>query len=57
VAKNPVLSPSIRYCARCQSAVHLAEGECELDELVRMGRNVALMREEAPLAHGIPQHA
>ena len=49
-------NPRIRYCARCESAVHLAEGERELDELVRMGRNVALMREEAPLADRIAQH-
>jgi hypothetical protein len=42
-------NPRVRYCSLCQSAVHLAECELELAELARIGRNVALMREEVPV--------
>jgi hypothetical protein len=39
---EPVIdNPRVRYCGECQSAVHLAEHETELAELVRQGKSVA----------------
>jgi hypothetical protein len=39
-------NPRIRYCSLCQSAVHLAADEFEVADLVRMGKSVAMMRED-----------
>jgi hypothetical protein len=36
----------VRYCALCNSAVHLAEHEAEMLELERMGKCVAMLRSE-----------
>jgi hypothetical protein len=38
-------NPRMRYCSRCQAAVHLVEHEAELAELLRLGKNVAVLRE------------
>lgn len=43
-ALEPVLdNPRVRYCDRCQSAVHLVERENELFELARQGKCVAVV--------------
>ena len=42
--------PRVRYCSQCQAAVHLAQGEDELAELARMGKNVAVSRDGAAVA-------
>jgi hypothetical protein len=39
-------SPRIRYCGLCQSAVHLVEHEAEMLELARVGKCVAVRRED-----------
>lgn len=50
-ALEPMLdNPRVRYCGRCQSAVHLVERENDLVELARQGKCVAVVREESVLA-------
>jgi hypothetical protein len=39
----------VRFCTRCQSAVHRADGEGEFDELARQGKCVAVFQDDAPL--------
>lgn len=39
-------NPHTRYCRLCQSAVHLIEHEAEMLELARMGKCVAVQRED-----------
>jgi len=39
-------NPRMRYCSLCQSAVHLVEHEAEMVELARMGKCVAVQRED-----------
>ncbi|HET7065376.1 MAG TPA: hypothetical protein VFI49_13980 [Rudaea sp.] len=39
-------NPRIRYCGLCQSAVHLVEHEAAMLELARMGKCVAVRRED-----------
>jgi hypothetical protein len=39
-------NPRLRYCSQCQAAVHLVEHEAELAELSRLGKNVAVQRED-----------
>ena len=44
-------NPRMRYCSLCQSAVHLVEHEAEMLELARMGKCVAVQRED-PIEEG-----
>ena len=46
--------PRIRYCSHCQAAVHLVEDETELAELARIGKNVAVMRDDAVISPELP---
>lgn len=39
-------NPRVRYCDLCQSAVHLVDHEAEMRELARMGKNVAVLRDD-----------
>ena len=51
-ALEPVRGNSrMRYCGLCQSAVHLVEHEAEMLELARMGKCVAVQRED-PIEEG-----
>jgi hypothetical protein len=55
-ALEPVRSnPRLRYCSLCQSAVHLAEHEKDLAELLRLGKNVAIQRDDWPLTEALPR--
>ncbi len=47
-------NPRVRFCAKCQSAVHLVERKSELHELARQGKCVAIRRAESKTAIGIP---
>lgn len=42
-------NPRVRYCSLCQSAVHLAASTLEVTQLIRLGKCVAVMREDLPL--------
>jgi len=48
-------NPRVRYCSLCQSAVHLAASTREVTRLVRVGKSVAVMREDPPLSDPSPQ--
>ena len=51
-ALEPVRAkPRMRYCGLCQSAVHLVGHEAEMLELARMGKCVAVQRED-PIEEG-----
>lgn len=39
-------NPRMRYCGLCQSAVHLVEREAEMHDLARVGKSVAVQRED-----------
>lgn len=39
-------NPRMRYCDLCQSAVHLVEHDAEMLELARLGKCVAIARED-----------
>lgn len=39
-------NPRVRYCDLCRSAVHLVEHEAEMLELARLGKCVAIARED-----------
>lgn len=45
----------VRFCGECQSAVHLAKGKAEFDELARQGRCVAVGRADMTSMVGVPQ--
>ena len=42
--------PRVRFCGQCRAAVHLAEGEDQLAELARLGKNVAVLRDDVAMA-------
>jgi len=46
-------NPRIRYCGLCQSAVHLVEHEAEMLELARVGKCVAVRREDPSEGHSL----
>jgi hypothetical protein len=48
-------NPRVRYCSLCQSAVHLAASTLEMDRLVRLGKSVAVRREDLPDPGSSPQ--
>jgi hypothetical protein len=39
-------NPRMRYCGLCRSAVHLVEHESDMLELARLGKCVAVVRED-----------
>jgi hypothetical protein len=47
-------NPRVRYCGQCQAAVHLAEHETERAELMRMGKNIAVVRVDNAGGHQAP---
>jgi hypothetical protein len=46
--------PRMRFCGKCQSAVHLVERDSELRELARQGKCVAILRMDSETVVGIP---
>lgn len=45
---------SVRYCAQCQSTVHLAQTTTEFDELAAQGKCVAFRSDDNGLTVGMP---
>ena len=45
----------VRFCAKCQSAVHLAQTTVEFDELARQGKCVAFQFDDEGIAVGVPR--